>query len=86
MAHLVNYGMLSTTTNGLAGNLVKAQCDFCGKKFGSIEEAKQCEMEHVREMIADGVSEYIQKNFVDIHDLKLGDKVPFMPTIYSGRK
>lgn len=51
MAHLISYGMLSTTDNSLAGNLVKAQCDFCGKKFGSIEEARKCEQKHIQDAI-----------------------------------
>lgn len=46
MAELVAYGMLSATPNALAGNLVKAQCCFCGRKYGSVEEAKKCEVEH----------------------------------------
>lgn len=41
MPHLINYSMLSLSKNSLADNLVKAQCDICGKKYGSIEEAKK---------------------------------------------
>ena len=48
MAHLVKYGLLSTAENGLAGNLVKAQCDICGRKFGSLEEARKCERNHIQ--------------------------------------
>ena len=48
MAHLVKYGLLSTTANGLTGNLVKAQCDICGRKFGSLEEARKCERNHLQ--------------------------------------
>lgn len=51
MAHLISYGMLSTSDNSLAGNLVKAQCDFCGRKYGSIEEARKCENEHLNSII-----------------------------------
>ena len=46
MASLVKYGMLSTTTNSMSGHLVKAQCDLCGRKYGSLEEARKCEREH----------------------------------------
>ena len=47
MAHLIAYAQLSTSANALAGNLVKAQCDFCGRKFGSLEEARKCEIKHL---------------------------------------
>lgn len=40
-----------TTDNSLAGNLVKAQCEFCGNKFGSIEEARKCESGHIMGLI-----------------------------------
>ena len=39
------------TNNSLAGNLVKAQCEFCGKKFGGIEEARKCESGHIMGLI-----------------------------------
>ena len=51
MPHLVSYGLLNASNNSMAGNLVKAQCDICGEKYGSIEEAKLCEAEHVMELI-----------------------------------
>lgn len=51
MAKLIAYGLLSTNNNALAGNLVKAMCEFCGKKFGSVKEAKQCEKKHINEFI-----------------------------------
>lgn len=47
MPHLVKYGMMSENNSGLAGVLVKAQCDFCGAKYGSIEEARKCEAKHI---------------------------------------
>ena len=53
MAHLIAYAQMSTTNNAIAGNLVKAQCDLCGKKFGSLEEAKQCENKHINRAIQD---------------------------------
>lgn len=52
MAHLIAYAQMSTTDNSIAGNLVKAQCDLCGKKFGSLEEAKKCEAGHIESCIA----------------------------------
>lgn len=51
MPKLVAYGMLSATSNALAGNLVKAQCYICGRKYGSVEEAKKCEVEHFNKSI-----------------------------------
>ena len=53
MAKLVTYGMLSTNNNIMAGNLVKVQCEICGRKFGSIEEARKCETRHISETIND---------------------------------
>lgn len=48
MAKLISYGILSTNKNSVnIGHLVKAQCEFCGRKFGSIEGAKKCEYEHL---------------------------------------
>lgn len=61
MAHLVAYAQLSTSANALTGNLVKAQCDFCGSKFGSLEEAKKCEAEHIRDFIGNPIKEALQK-------------------------
>ena len=45
--------MLSTNNNAMAGNLVKAQCEICGRKFGSIEEARKCETGHISKAIND---------------------------------
>ena len=53
MAHLIAYGQMSTTDNSITGNLAKAQCDLCGKKYGSLEEAKQCESKHIERSIVD---------------------------------
>lgn len=47
MPHLVKYGVMSANNSGLAGVLVKAQCDFCGAKYGSVEEARKCEAKHI---------------------------------------
>lgn len=52
MAHLVAYGQMATVDNARAGNLVKAQCDLCGKKYGNLEEAKKCEARHIESCIA----------------------------------
>ncbi len=51
MAHLIKYGMMSATENGFAGYLVKAQCDLCGKKYGSVEEARRCENRHMNNIL-----------------------------------
>lgn len=61
MAHLVAYAQLSTTDNAVAGNLVKAQCDFCGKKYGSIKEAQHCEAEHIRQAVGDSIKDSIRR-------------------------
>lgn len=43
MAKLVGYAMMSANRNSINdGHLVKAMCEFCGRKFGSIEEARKC--------------------------------------------
>lgn len=51
MPELVAYAVQSTTTNGVTGTLVKAQCYFCGRKYGSIDEAKECERKHIQDEI-----------------------------------
>lgn len=52
MAKLIGYAMISTNKNSVDdGHLVKAMCEFCGRKFGSIEEAKKCEATHINEVI-----------------------------------
>ena len=61
MAELVSYGMMSTTSNALAGNLVKAQCDFCGRKYGSLEEAKECEAKHINDELDKPLDELIRR-------------------------
>ena len=62
MAHLIAYAQMSLTENGLAGNLVKAQCDFCGRKFGSLEEARECEAKHLREFIRKPLQDELKKS------------------------
>ena len=68
MARLVAYAQLSTSKNVLAGNLVKAQCGFCGRKFGSLEEAEECEGKHIRDFIGNPIKEALEK------ELKEGNK------------
>lgn len=63
MPHLIAYAQMSTTKNALEGNLVKAQCDFCGRKFGSLEEAKNCEDKHLRDCIGNVVKEALKKEY-----------------------
>ena len=62
MAHLIAYAQMSLNKNALVGNLVKAQCDFCGRKFGSLEEAKQCEAKHLREYIRKPLQDELKKS------------------------
>lgn len=52
MAKLIGYAMISTNKNSVDdGHLVKAMCEFCSRKFGSIEEAKKCETKHLQDVI-----------------------------------
>ena len=52
MPKLINYATLSTKDNSrFFGNLVRAQCSFCGLKYSSIEEARSCEEKHIKEAI-----------------------------------
>lgn len=52
MAKLVKYAMMSANKNAInEGHLVKAMCEFCGRKFGSIEEARKCETKHLNDLI-----------------------------------
>lgn len=51
MAKLILYGVLSVSDNTLSGTIVKACCEFCGKKFGSIEEARKCESKHLNDAL-----------------------------------
>lgn len=62
MAHLVKYAQLSLMTNSIAGNLVKAQCDFCGRKFGSMEEAEECERNHIKSHIRKELQDELKKS------------------------
>lgn len=54
MAKLVGYAMMSAANKNAiddGGCLVKAMCGFCGRKFGSIEEARKCETKHLNDLI-----------------------------------
>lgn len=52
MPNLINYAALSTKDNSrFSGDLVRAQCSFCGLKYSSIEEARSCEEKHIKEAI-----------------------------------
>ena len=63
MPHLIAYAQMKTNKNSLGGNLVKAQCDLCGQKYGSIEEAKKCEAKHIQDLIGNPVKEALKKEF-----------------------
>lgn len=60
MAHLIAYAQMSTSRNSLAEVLIKAQCDFCGKKFGSLEEAKECESNHLQDFVGNSIKEALK--------------------------
>ena len=64
MAKLVGYAMLSTEKNAIdEGHLVKAMCEFCGAKFGSIKEAQRCESQHINDLIRKDLSEQFTRDF-----------------------
>lgn len=64
MAKLVGYAMMSANRNSINdGHLVKAMCEFCGRKFGSIEEAKKCETKHLNDAIRKSLNEAIKIEF-----------------------
>ena len=61
MAKLVGYAMMSANKNAIdEGHLVKAMCGFCGRKFGSIEEAKKCETKHFNDLIRRDLKDLIK--------------------------
>ena len=64
MAKLIGYAMMSTNKNAIdEGHLVKAMCEFCGKKFGSIEEARKCETKHLNDVIRIDLNEQLKMKF-----------------------
>lgn len=61
MAKLIGYAMMSANKNVVDnGHLVKAMCEFCGKKFGSIEEAKKCEIKHFNDLIGKDLNKQLK--------------------------
>ena len=62
MAKLIGYAMMSTNKNAIDdGHLVKDMCEFCGRKFGSIEEAKKCETKHFNDLIRKDLNEHLKR-------------------------
>jgi hypothetical protein len=55
MSQFIGYNMMSDVTKNSKddGHLVKAQCNFCGAKYGSSEEAKKCESSHFTNFLND---------------------------------
>lgn len=52
MTKLIGYAMASANKNAIDnGHLVKAMCEFCGRKFSSIEDARKCETKHINDAI-----------------------------------
>lgn len=74
MAHLIAYAQMSTDKNALAGNLVRAQCDICGNKFGDLKEARECEVNHIRDIIGNPLKEALRnelKRSMICHDIQI---------------
>ena len=47
MAKSLKHSMMPIIKNSIDdGCLVNVTCGFCGRKFGSVEEAKKCESKH----------------------------------------
>ena len=64
MVKLVGYAMMSTNKNAINnGYLAKAMCEFCGRKFGSIEEARKCETKHLNDVIRKDLNEQLKIKF-----------------------
>ena len=66
MAKLVGYAMMSANKNAISdgGHLVKAMCGFCGRKFGSIEEARKCETKHLNDLIRKDLNEQFKESIM----------------------
>lgn len=59
MADFIGYELMSILDNGYTGYLVESQCCVCRRKFGSIQEARECEKSHITlEIINDLVKEF----------------------------
>lgn len=65
MANLVAYGMLSTSDSALAGSISKAQCNFCFRKYGSLEEARRCEQRHIKDAIEKEMPRLINAQYLN---------------------
>lgn len=65
MAKLVGYAMMSANKNAIddCGHLIKAMCGFCGRKFGSIEEAEKCETKHLNDLIRKDLNNKLKYEF-----------------------
>lgn len=64
MAKLVGYAMMSSNKNAIDnGHLAKAMCEFCGRKFGDIEEARKCEVKHLNDAIRKDLNEQLKMKF-----------------------
>lgn len=67
MAKLIGYAMMSANKNAINnGHLVKAMCEFCGRKFGSIKEARKCETKHLNDAIRKDLNEAIKIKFYSL--------------------
>lgn len=65
MAKLVGYAMMSANKNTIdEGHLIKAVCEFCGRKFGSIEEARKCETKHLQDVIRKDLNEELKQSII----------------------
>ena len=66
MTKLVGYAMMSANKNAIGdgGHLAKAMCEFCGRKFGSIEEAKNCENKHLNDLIRKDLNEELKQSII----------------------
>ena len=49
---------------GDGGYLAKAMCGFCGRKFGSIEEARKCETKHLNDLIRKDLNEELKQSII----------------------
>lgn len=65
MAKLIGYAMMSANKNAIDdGHLAKAMCGFCGRKFGSIEEARECETKHLNDLIRKDLNEKLKQSIM----------------------
>lgn len=46
------------------GHLAKAMCEFCGRKFGSIEEARKCETKHLNDVIRKDLKKQFEESIM----------------------